>query len=233
MIFGIVEGITEWLSVSSTGHMILLDEFVKLQGSDSFVNVFLVVIQLGALLAVVVLFWDQLFPFQFRDRRKPVLDRGKMAMWGGKIIIACIPAAVEGVLFDSTFEALFYHAVPVALALIVFEIAFIVIESRTEGRQPRITFSNLLMILVSIIVFLALGYLWLVTAGRSYLQRHVIPYLWIFGICLVLSVLLINTCCSGWITRLILPPMTEIRKGMQKIRKGNMEGEIPVLRRDE
>ena len=80
---------------------------------------------------------------------------------GGKIIIACIPAAVEGVLFDSTFEALFYHAVPVALALIVFEIAFIVIESRTEGRQPRITFSNLLMILVSIIVFLALGYLWL------------------------------------------------------------------------
>ncbi len=161
MIFGIVEGITEWLSVSSTGHMILLDEFVKLQGSDSFVNVFLVVIQLGALLAVVVLFWDQLFPFQFRDRRKPVLDRGKMAMWGGKIIIACIPAAVEGVLFDSTFEALFYHAVPVALALIVFEIAFIVIESRTEGRQPRITFSNLLMILVSIIVFLALGYLWL------------------------------------------------------------------------
>ena len=82
-------------------------------------------------------------------------------MGGGKIIIACIPAAVEGVLFDSTFEALFYHAVPVALALIVFEIAFIVIESRTEGRQPRITFSNLLMILVSIIVFLALGYLWL------------------------------------------------------------------------
>ena len=82
MIFGIVEGITEWLPVSSTGHMILLDEFVKLQGSDSFVNVFLVVIQLGALLAVVVLFWDQLFPFQFRDRRKPVLDRGKMAMWG-------------------------------------------------------------------------------------------------------------------------------------------------------
>lgn len=136
VIFGIVEGITEWLPVSSTGHMIILDELISLQGSDSFVNVFLVVIQLGAVLAVVVLFWDRLFPFQFRDRSRPVIEKGKMILWG-KIILACVPAAIVGVLFDSTFEALFYHAVPVAVALIVFGIAFIVIERRNGNRKPK------------------------------------------------------------------------------------------------
>ena len=138
VIFGIVEGITEWLPVSSTGHMIILDEFVRLRGPDSFINVLLVVIQLGAILAVVMLFWNRLFPFQFRDREKPVIEKDKMVLWG-KILLACIPAAVIGVLFDSTFEALFYHAVPVAIALIVFGVAFILIERWKRGKPDKIT----------------------------------------------------------------------------------------------
>lgn len=138
ILFGIVEGITEWLPVSSTGHMILLDEFVKLRGSEEFVNVFLVVIQLGAIFAVVLQFWNQLFPFQFKDRRKSFIEMDKMILWG-KILLACIPAAVVGILFDDVFEALFYHAVSVAVALIVFGVAFIVIERWNKGRRPRIS----------------------------------------------------------------------------------------------
>mgnify|MGYP002794467977 FL=1 len=136
VLFGIVEGITEWLPVSSTGHMILLDEFVKLKGSEDFVNVFLVVIQLGAIFAVVLQFWNQLFPFQFKDKNRPVIEMDKMILWG-KILLACIPAAVIGILFDDVFEAMFYHAVPVAIALIVFGIAFIVIERWNKGKRPR------------------------------------------------------------------------------------------------
>lgn len=136
VLFGIVEGITEWLPVSSTGHMILLDEFVKLKGIADFVNVFLVVIQLGAIFAVVLQFWNQLFPFQFKDKNRPVIEMEKMILWG-KILLACIPAAVIGILFDDVFEAMFYHAVPVAIALIVFGIAFIVIERWNKGKRPR------------------------------------------------------------------------------------------------
>ena len=136
VLFGIVEGITEWLPISSTGHMILLDEFVKLKGSADFVNVFLVVIQLGAIFAVVLQFWNQLFPFQFKDKNRPVIEMDKMILWG-KILLACIPAAVIGILFDDVFEAMFYHAVPVAIALIVFGIAFIVIERWNKGKRPR------------------------------------------------------------------------------------------------
>ena len=136
VLFGIVEGITEWLPVSSTGHMILLDEFVKLKGSADFVNVFLVVIQLGAIFAVVLQFWNQLFPFQFKDKNRPVIEMDKMILWG-KILLACIPADVIGILFDDVFEAMFYHAVPVAIALIVFGIAFIVIERWNKGKRPR------------------------------------------------------------------------------------------------
>lgn len=136
VLFGIVEGITEWLPVSSTGHMILLDEFVKLKGSADFVNVFLVVIQLGAIFAVVLQFWNQLFPFQFKDKNRPVIEMDKVILWG-KILLACIPAAVIGILFDDVFEAMFYHAVPVAIALIVFGIAFIVIERWNKGKRPR------------------------------------------------------------------------------------------------
>lgn len=139
IIFGIVEGITEWLPISSTGHMIILDEFIRLNCSEEFMEMFLVVIQLGAIFAVVLLFWDKIFPFQFRNKRKPVIENDKMMLWG-KIIVACIPAAVVGLLFDDIFEALFYHAVPVAIALIVFGIAFIVIEREHAGKQPKIPY---------------------------------------------------------------------------------------------
>ncbi len=137
IIFGIVEGITEWLPISSTGHMIILDDFIKLDCREEFMEMFLVVIQLGAILAVVWLFWNKIFPFQFKDRQKPVIEQEKMVLWC-KIIVACIPAAVVGILFDDVFEALFYHALPVAIALIVFGIAFILIERGNESRRPRI-----------------------------------------------------------------------------------------------
>lgn len=137
IIFGIVEGITEWLPISSTGHMIILDDFIKLDCSEEFMEMFLVVIQLGAILAVVWLFWNKIFPFQFKDRQKPMIEQDKMMLWC-KIIVACIPAAVVGILFDDIFETLFYHAVPVAIALIVFGIAFILIERGNESRRPRI-----------------------------------------------------------------------------------------------
>ena len=137
IIFGIVEGITEWLPIISTGHMIILDEFIKLECSEEFMEMFLVVIQLGAILAVVLLFWNKIFPFQFKDKRKPIIEADKIMLWC-KIIVACIPAAVVGILLDDVFEALFYHAVPVAIALIVFGIAFIIIERGNEFRRPRI-----------------------------------------------------------------------------------------------
>lgn len=137
ILFGIVEGITEWLPVSSTGHMIILDEFVRLDCTPEFLEMFLVVIQLGAIMAVVILFWDKIFPFQFKDKSKPVIEAGKIMLWL-KIIAACVPAAVVGLLFDDVFEALFYHAIPVALALIVFGVAFIVVERKNKGKRAKI-----------------------------------------------------------------------------------------------
>ncbi len=138
IIFGIVEGITEWLPVSSTGHMIILDEFIRLDCTPEFLEMFLVVIQLGAILAVILLFWNKIFPFQFRDKSKPVIEMNKIIMWL-KIVVACIPAGMVVVLgLDEICEEKFYHAVPVAIALIVFGIAFIVIERRNQGRDARI-----------------------------------------------------------------------------------------------
>lgn len=137
VLFGIVEGITEWLPVSSTGHMIILDEFIRLDCTPEFWEMFLVVIQLGAIMAVVILFWNKIFPFQFRDRSRPVIEMDKIMLWL-KIVVACIPAAVVGLLFDDVFEALFYHAIPVAVALIVFGVAFIVVERRNKGKKAKI-----------------------------------------------------------------------------------------------
>lgn len=137
ILFGIVEGITEWLPVSSTGHMIILDEFIRLDCTPEFLEMFLVVIQLGAIMAVVILFWNKIFPFQFKDRSKPVIETDKIMLWL-KIVVACIPAAIVGLLFDDVLEALFYHAIPVALALIVFGVAFIVVEQQNKGKEPSI-----------------------------------------------------------------------------------------------
>lgn len=151
VLFGIVEGITEWLPVSSTGHMIILDEFINLDCTPEFLEMFLVVIQLGAIMAVVLLFWNKIFPFQFKDKLKPVIEMDKIMLWL-KIVVACIPAAIVGILFDDVFESLFYHAIPVALALIVFGVAFIIVERRNKGKQAKInalgeiTFQTALMI---------------------------------------------------------------------------------------
>ncbi len=136
ILFGIVEGITEWLPISSTGHMILLNEFVKLDVSEEFWEMFLVVIQLGAILAVVLLFWNKIFPFRFKE--KPVIRIDIFVLWF-KIMVACIPAAVIGLAFDDVFDALFYNPTCVAVALIVFGIAFIVIENRNRNMSPKIT----------------------------------------------------------------------------------------------
>ncbi len=138
-LFGIVEGITEWLPISSTGHMILLNEFVTLNVSGDFWEVFLVVIQLGAILAVVLLFWDKIFPFHLEKKGgRPVVQKDIFSLWF-KILTACIPAAVVGLAFDDVLDALFYNPWCVAIALIVFGIAFIVIENRNKTVMPKIT----------------------------------------------------------------------------------------------
>lgn len=145
VLFGIVEGITEWLPISSTGHMILLDEFVKLNVSPEFWEMFLVVIQLGAILAVVLLFWERIWPFGKKHNPYPAGKSGLLSwcrrdvwiLWF-KIIAACLPAAVVGLLFDEYFESLFYNGVCVALALIVFGVGFLIIENRNKNMVSKI-----------------------------------------------------------------------------------------------
>ena len=136
VLFGIVEGITEWLPISSTGHMILVDQFVHLNVSADFYKMFEVVIQLGAIMAVVVLFWNKLWPFHMKNE-KPAWKDGALSMWL-KIIVAVIPAAIIGVLFDDKIDELFYHPVPVAIALIVVGVLFIVVETIMKGKKPSI-----------------------------------------------------------------------------------------------
>ena len=139
VLFGIVEGVTEWLPISSTGHMILLNEILPFEGvSESFYSMFEVVVQLGAILAVVVLFWHQIWPLGRNQQTGRVeWKRPILTMWC-KILVACVPAAVIGVLFDEVFERLFYNYVSVAIALIVFGVAFIVVENLRKGRKSRI-----------------------------------------------------------------------------------------------
>ena len=138
MLFGLVEGITEWLPISSTGHMILLEEFVKMDVTKEFWNLFLVVIQLGAIAAVVLLFWEKIWHFGRKKKSGTFyIKMDIMEMWF-KILVACVPAAIVGVLFDDQLDALFYNSWCVALALIVFGIAFIVIENRNKKSTPSI-----------------------------------------------------------------------------------------------
>ena len=145
ILFGIVEGITEWLPISSTGHMILLNEFVKLDVSKEFWDMFLVVIQLGAIIAVVVLFWNMIWPFSCKknDVNKtdlligPVVVKINIIISWLKIVVACIPAIAFVVLdLDDVCDKLFYNATGVSIALIVFGIAFILIENRNAGMKP-------------------------------------------------------------------------------------------------
>lgn len=138
VLFGIVEGITEWLPISSTGHMILLNEFVSMDVSEQFWDMFLVVIQLGAILAVVILYWNKIWPFRRKMPGKSMVKKSIINLWI-KIIVACIPAAIVGVLFDDALDALFYNYTCVSIALIVFGVAFIVIENWNKGKTPKIT----------------------------------------------------------------------------------------------
>ena len=145
MLFGLVEGITEWLPVSSTGHMILLNEFLPLKISEEAYALFEVVIQLGAALAVLILFFNRIWPFGRRNNRHPLartgvlswVKRDKLEMWF-KIIIACIPAIIVGLFFDDALEELFYGPICVAVMLIVVGAAFIIVENLRYGRRPSI-----------------------------------------------------------------------------------------------
>lgn len=150
VLFGIVEGITEWLPISSTGHMILLNEFVKLNVSKGFWDMFEVVIQLGAILAVVMLFWNKLWPF-VRKNGQIKIKQSTFFMWC-KIVVACIPAAVVGLLFDDKINELFYNYQTVAIALIVFGILFILIENKNKHMKPHINSINEITFNTAIII---------------------------------------------------------------------------------
>lgn len=146
IIYGIVEGITEWLPISSTGHLILVEQLIPFENtSDGFFDMFDVVIQLGAILAVVLLFWKQIWPFALSKRSRQgqtdiqsFIKKDIWVLWF-KILVSCVPAAVIGLLFDDVFTALFYNPVSVSLALIIFGIAFIVIENWNKNRKPKVT----------------------------------------------------------------------------------------------
>lgn len=133
ILFGIVEGITEWLPISSTGHMILLDEFIKIKfQTPGFYELFQVVIQLGAILAVVLMYFKTICPFGFgKDKQE------RMSTWNlwGKILVACLPAAIIGILFDDWLDEHLYNSVVVSLALIIYGIIFIIIESKNFGKR--------------------------------------------------------------------------------------------------
>lgn len=148
IIFGIVEGITEWLPISSTGHMILLNEILPLNVGDNpeaFYSMYEVVIQLGAILAVVILFWSKIWPFGKKNNLYPLSDKGVgsyikkdiFILWF-HILVSCVPAAIVGVLFDDFFEALFYNYTTVAIMLILFGIAFIIVENMKKNKEFKI-----------------------------------------------------------------------------------------------
>ena len=137
IILGIIEGITEWLPVSSTGHMLLADEFIKLSASEEFKEMFFVVIQLGAILAVVLMFFKKMWPFGLTEEKKPCLKKDIWSVWF-KVVVACIPGAAVTILFDDWIEAHLEKPVVIASALIFYGIAFIVIERWNKKRTPKI-----------------------------------------------------------------------------------------------
>lgn len=140
LVYGIVEGVTEWLPISSTGHLILLERVLPLDLTANFLSAFRVIIQLGAILAVIVLFWRELLPWK-RERKQVghsawSWDRNTLILWA-KIIVACIPAAVIGLLFDEWIEEHLYHPVGVALALIIVGVIFILVERRRKDTPAK------------------------------------------------------------------------------------------------
>ena len=149
IIFGVVEGITEWLPISSTGHMIILNEFMKLNVSPEFYDLYLVVIQLGAIMAVIVIFWKDIWPFGKKNNDHPFAKEGigsyimkdKIIMWL-KIALACVPAVIVGLFFDDWLDEHLYNYIVVAISLIAFGIAFIVVEYFNKNRNPIVNTVN-------------------------------------------------------------------------------------------
>jgi undecaprenyl-diphosphatase len=136
---GIVEGITEWLPISSTGHMILVEEFIQLNASEAFKEMFFVVIQLGAIMAVVLLYFQKLNPFSPKKSNKQ--KKATMNIWY-KVIVGVVPAAVLGLLFDDWLNEHFYNYQTVAITLIIYGVLFIVIENRNKGKAAKVTTFN-------------------------------------------------------------------------------------------
>mgnify|MGYP004469837433 FL=1 len=134
---GIVEGITEWLPISSTGHMLLVDEFISLDASEQFKEMFFVIIQLGAILAVVLLFWKKMFPFQFKDKEKSVIRKDVFSIWF-KTAVACVPGTVVTLLFDDYIDAHLHTPVVIAIALVFYGVAFILIENWNKKRTFKV-----------------------------------------------------------------------------------------------
>lgn len=146
-LLGIVQGITEWLPISSTGHMILLDEFIKMNVTPEFMSMFLVVVQLGSILAVVVLYFHKLNPFS--PKKTVQQKRETFSLWG-KVLVGVIPAGIVGLLFEEQIDAIFYRPVPTAIALIVYGIAFILIENM--HRRPKINDLNQLSYKTAVLI---------------------------------------------------------------------------------
>lgn len=135
VVLGIIQGITEWLPISSTGHMILANEIINLSVSDAFMEMFEVVIQLGSILAVVVLFFHKLNPLS--PKKSPQEKKDTLSLWG-KVIIGVIPAGIIGLLFDDQINDIFYNSLTIAITLIVYGVLFILVENRNKHRKPRI-----------------------------------------------------------------------------------------------
>ena len=135
IVFGVVEGFTEWLPISSTGHLILVENIVHLNVSEDFMNVFRVVIQFGAILAVLVLYFRRLNPFD--PGKKPAQKRATWHLWF-KIVIACLPAAVIGILFDDVLDKYLYNPYVVAAMLIIYCVIFIAFENHNQYAEARV-----------------------------------------------------------------------------------------------
>ncbi len=139
IVLGIVEGVTEWLPISSTGHLIIVNEFLKLKASDAFVEMFNVVIQLGAILAVIVLYFKRLWPIdKKKDSKGLEWNKDKLILWA-KILVACVPAGIIGILFDDKIDEIFYNPYVVSVTLIIYGVAFILIEIRNRNKEFKIT----------------------------------------------------------------------------------------------
>lgn len=135
---GIIEGVTEWLPISSTGHMLLVDEFARLNASPDFKEMFFVVIQLGAILAVVLLFWKKMWPFGLNKEQKRLIVRKKTFSVWFKVVVACVPGAIVTLLFDDYIEAHLHTPFVIAAALIIYGVLFIVVENRNKTHKPRV-----------------------------------------------------------------------------------------------